>query len=95
MAHGQPVIAQSRWCSRGCLDNVTGIVVQPGNADHLAQAIIRLTVDGSLRASMGGWADTIRKAVSTGIGCKAVSISLRVGSKRDEGQHYYTSLQRL
>ncbi|MGI5836283.1 MAG: glycosyltransferase [Chloroflexota bacterium] len=54
MAHGQPVIAtRVGGVPEAVLDNVTGIVVQPGNADHLAQAIIRLTVDGSLRASMG------------------------------------------
>lgn len=54
MAHGKPVVA----CRAGAtpevvVDGETGILIEPGNSDELAKAIIRLLSDADLRRRMG------------------------------------------
>jgi glycosyltransferase involved in cell wall biosynthesis len=54
MAAGKPVIATRIGGMPETVENgVTGLIVEPGNADELAQAIVRLIRDPELRGNLG------------------------------------------
>ncbi|PYS85117.1 MAG: hypothetical protein DMF67_02355 [Acidobacteria bacterium] len=53
MAHGLPVIASNVGGIPDVLDAESGVLVPPGDADSLAEALLRLAEDAELRARMG------------------------------------------